>query len=82
MLEQICNPVRCTWPVARISRHLYRLYMNERPGFNARSVKQDADSPGANVMRRVAGSAVRASADGVAIAVARPGPGRAEGGVR
>ena len=30
-------------------------------------------------MRRVAGSAVRASADGVAIAVARPGPGRAEG---
>jgi hypothetical protein len=31
----------------RISRHLYRLYMNERPGFNARSVKQDADKPGA-----------------------------------
>lgn len=30
-------------------------------------------------MRRVAESAVRASADGVAIAVARPGPGLAEG---
>jgi hypothetical protein len=82
MLEQICNPVGCACPVARISRHLYRLYMNERPGSNARSVKQDADKPRGEVMRRVAGSAVRASADGVAIAVARPGRGRAEGGVR
>lgn len=38
--------------------------------------------PEVDVMRRVAESAVCASADGVAIPVARPGPGLAEGGVR
>ena len=79
MVEQIRSPVGCAWPMAP---HLYLLYVNERPGFNARSMKQDADKPRGDVMRRVAESAVCASAGDVAIPVARPGPGRAEGGIR